>query len=556
MVSGDIPVKKIYESDKFFAILDANPVTKGHALIIPKNHYQTIFEMPEEESAQMGKDIHAVAKMLGKEFGPHINIVNTSGEYASQSVPHYHVHLIPRQKDDRLWDGEKSKIVLDTSSGFERLKPSKEEVKELANKLMGEKNMTDTEEHLKFVIVGHVDHGKSTLIGRLFYDTGSLPEGKMEELKKTCDELGKEIEFGFIMDHLQEEREQGITIDTTQTFFKSVKRHYVIIDAPGHKEFTKNMITGASQAEAALLIVDADEGVQEQTKRHAYILSMLGLQQVIVVMNKMDLVDHKEERFKEVEKDLLAFLGSINIKPSYIIPISAKQGDNIANKSENMPWYTGLTVLEALDTFKTLKSPTELPLRYPVQDVYKFDEKRILAGRVEAGMLKKGAKLLFLPSNSESTVTAIEDMDGELANAPAGKSTGITIEHPLFIERGEVACDPSQDKPTVTTRFKGKVFWMSKLPFDKTEKIILKIATQEVECAVEKIERKLDSSTLAVLEEDASGLKEWEVGEMIFKTDAPVVIEDFNETAELGRFVLVKGEDVCAGGIVTHKDLE
>ena len=411
-------------------------------------------------------------------------------------------------------------------------------------------------EHLKFAIVGHVDHGKSTLIGRLFYDTGSLPEGKIEEIKKICDELGKDIEFGFIMDHLQEEREQGITIDTAQTFFKTDKRHYVIIDAPGHKEFTKNMITGASQAEAALLIVDADEGVQEQTKRHANILSMLNLQQVIVVMNKMDLVDYKEKRFEEVKKNLIEFLDSINIKPSYIIPISAKQGDNIANKSENMSWYTGKTVLEALDTFTPKVSPVEKPLRYPIQDVYKFDEKRVLAGRVEAGVLKKGSKLLFLPSNKESSITTIEDMNGELEKAEAGKSTGITIEHPLFVERGEVACDPENDKPTVTTRFKGKVFWMSKLPFNKSEKITLKCATQEVECIVEKIEKKLDSSTLAVLEEDASGLNEWEVGEMVFKTDAPVVIEGFDETPELGRFVLVKGEDVCAGGIVTHKDLE
>ncbi|MBW2973172.1 GTP-binding protein [Candidatus Woesearchaeota archaeon] len=412
------------------------------------------------------------------------------------------------------------------------------------------------EEHLKFVIVGHVDHGKSTLIGRLFYDTDSLPEGKMEELKKTCDELGKEIEFGFIMDHLQEEREQGVTIDTAQTFFKTDKRHYVIIDAPGHKEFTKNMITGASQAEAALLIVDADEGVQEQTKRHAYILSMLNLPQVIVVMNKMDLVDYKEERFNEVKKELIAFLDSINIKPSYIIPISAKQGDNIAKKSDKMPWYDGMTVLQALDTFNPKMSDAEKPLRYPIQDVYKFDDKRILAGRVEAGVLKKGAKLLFLPSKSESTITTIEDMNGEQQEASAGKSTGITIEHPLFVERGEVACDPAKDKPTVTTRFKGKVFWMSKLPFNKSERITLKCATQEVECIIEKIEKKLDSSTLEVLEEDASELKEWEVGEMIFKTDSPVVIEGFNETPELGRFVLVKGEDVCAGGIVTHKDLE
>ena len=179
-------------------------------------------------------------------------------------------------------------------------------------------------ENMNIVFVGHVDHGKSTLIGRLLYDTNSLPPDKVEEVKKTCEALGKDMEFGFILDHLQEEREQGITIDTCQIFFKTPKRNYVIIDAPGHVEFIKNMITGASQAEAAILIIDANEGVKEQTKRHAYILGMLGLKQIIVLINKMDLADYKEERFNEVKQDIALFFEKLNLKPSYTIPVAAK----------------------------------------------------------------------------------------------------------------------------------------------------------------------------------------------------------------------------------------
>ena len=208
-------------------------------------------------------------------------------------------------------------------------------------------------DYMKIVIVGHVDHGKSTLIGRLFFDTGCLPEEKIEEVRKTCEALGRDMEFAFVMDHLEEERSQGVTIDTAQTFFNTDKRSYVIIDAPGHKEFIKNMITGASQAESAILIVDAEEGVREQTKRHAYILSLLGLDQVIVVINKMDLVNYKEETFNKLKDDVTAFLSSIKIKPSFVIPISAKEGDLVAKKLGRMEWYKGPTVLQALDAFKT-----------------------------------------------------------------------------------------------------------------------------------------------------------------------------------------------------------
>ncbi len=404
-------------------------------------------------------------------------------------------------------------------------------------------------ENLKFVIVGHVDHGKSTLIGRLLYDTNSLPEGKLEEIKQLCESLGKDIEFGYVMDHLEEERDQGITIDTAQTFFNTEKRDYVIIDAPGHVEFVKNMISGASQAEAAVLIVDAEEGVKEQTKRHAYILGMLGLSQVVAVINKMDLVDYGRERFESVKKDLLEFLSNINIKPSYVIPISAKNGDFIASKTGNMDWYKGLTLLEALDTFRTKESANNKPLRYVVQDIYSFD-KRIIAGRVESGIIRKGDKIKVLPSGEETRVKSVEEYLKNVTEAETGKSTGITTEDKLFIDRGNVIVSLN-DLPAVTNRIKANVFWMDRVPFKKGETLMFRCATQEVNCEIEKISRVINSSTLELISEDADEIKNREVASIIIKTDKPVVVENFNRMEELGRFVLGR-EDTCAGGIITE----
>ena len=413
--------------------------------------------------------------------------------------------------------------------------------------------MEKEKEHMKIVIVGHVDHGKSTLIGRLLYDTSSLPDGFIEEIKKTCEMLGRELEFAYVLDSLEEEREQNITIDTTQTFFKTKKREYVIIDAPGHKEFVKNMITGASLAEAAILIVSAKEGVQEQTKRHAYILSMLGIKQVIVAVNKIDLIGYKEEIFNSVKEELLKFLDSVKIKPSYVIPISAKEGDNIAKKSEKIRWYSSLTVLEALDAFETEKKAANKPLRLPVQDVYKIDDKRIIAGRIESGKIKKGDNIIFLPSDKEAVVKSVEAFNEDREEAEAGESIGITTEEELFIERGQVICHKDR-LPKVKDRFKANIFWMSDKQFDINEKITIKCATQEAECFIEKIEKRINSSNLEVIEENAKKLEHTELGSVIIKTKEPLVIENFNDMAELGRFVFVKGYDTVAGGIITEND--
>lgn len=401
---------------------------------------------------------------------------------------------------------------------------------------------------LKFVIVGHVDHGKSTLIGRLLYDTDSIPPDKFEEVKQICETLGKEIEFGYLMDYLEEERDQGITIDTAQIFFNTAKRDYVIIDAPGHVEFLRNMISGSSLAEAAILIVDAEEGVKEQTKRHAYILSMLGLDQVIVVINKMDLVGYDQKRFEEIKENTIKFLMEINITPSYIVPISAKDGDFVARRTDKMNWYLGPTVLEALDTFHTKESALDKPMRFAVQDVYKFD-KRIVVGKVESGVLRKGDEIKVLPSGEVTKVKSIEEFLKNVTEAEAGKATGIVTEDKLFLDRGNVIVHNNEDMPSVTDAIRANVFWMDKRPLKKEDNISFRCATQEVPCSIERIVKVINSSTLEIIEEDAGEIKEREVADVVIRTSKPVVVETFNKMEELGRFVL-GAEDTRAAGII------
>ena len=279
-------------------------------------------------------------------------------------------------------------------------------------------------EQLKIVIVGHVDHGKSTFVGRLIHDTGSLPEGKLEQLQKAAERRGVPFEWANLMDALQSERDQNITIDTAQIWFHTQKRQYVIIDAPGHKEFLKNMVTGAANAEAALLLIDAHEGVQENSRRHGYLLHLLGIRQIAVLVNKMDLASYSQDRFRAIEQEYRAWLNTIGLTPKQFIPIAAKHGDNVAARSVNMPWWQGPTVLETLDEFEVAGLPVNQPLRFPVQDVYRFDERRILAGRVESGSIKVGDRLIFAPSNKTSRPTSAVCAAGRL---PSGSHFSMGI---------------------------------------------------------------------------------------------------------------------------------
>jgi bifunctional enzyme CysN/CysC/sulfate adenylyltransferase subunit 1 len=405
-------------------------------------------------------------------------------------------------------------------------------------------------ETLKIVIVGHVDHGKSTLIGRLFYDTGSIPEVRYQEIAATCKAQGREFEFAYLMDALEEERDQNITIDTASTFFKTAKRPYVIIDAPGHKQFLKNMITGASSADAAILLVDGVEGVREQTKRHAYVLSLLGIRQVVVTVNKLDMVGYDRKVFRDVENNIRAFLHSVGIVPSHVIPVSAREGENMAKRHGNTPWYAGPTVLEALDTFENVRADRTLPLRFPVQDVYKWDGKRIYAGRVETGEIRVGDEVIFLPSCKITRIKSVEKWrKPDLFSAGAGESIGITTEDELFVERGEVVARRN-NAPVKTREIKASIFWLADRPFRAGGNYILKLGTAEVAATAAVIEERLDSSTLEVTERHGKEILAAEVGNVVFALKSDIAADLYSENTALGRFVIEYGTQICGGGII------
>jgi bifunctional enzyme CysN/CysC len=417
-----------------------------------------------------------------------------------------------------------------------------------------DKNLNPPSEQLKIVIVGHVDHGKSTFVGRLLHDTGSLPDGKFEQLQAVAAKRGVPFEWANLMDALQAERDQNITIDTAQIWFRSPKRQYVIIDAPGHKEFLKNMVTGAANAEAALLLIDAHEGVQEQSRRHGYLLNLLGIRQIAILVNKMDLENYSETRFRQIEQEFRAFLKSLGVEPKCFIPVSAKNGDNLAAPGPNMPWWTGPTVLQILDEFNLAEPPTTQPLRFPIQDVYRFDARRILAGRVESGTIKVGDRLIFIPGNKTSTVKTIERWNAPPATqAGAGESIGLTLTEQIFVRRGEVAALES-NAPCELSRFKARLFWLGRSPFRQDKTYKLKLATQEVECSIDSIERIIDSSTLETIARQEVRVDRNEVAELTLRTKHPVAFDPHASIIATGRFVIVDGFEVAGGGIVAAGD--
>ncbi len=409
--------------------------------------------------------------------------------------------------------------------------------------------MTFARNQLRLVVVGHVDHGKSTLIGRLFFDTGSLPDGKYEQLVAIAQRRGVPFEFANLMDALQAERDQNITIDTSQIWFRTSKREYVIIDAPGHKEFVKNMVTGAARADAALIIIDASEGVQEQTRRHGYLLRLIGVRQVVVVVNKMDLVDYSQQVFDKVSSDYRTFLKSIGVEAQFILPVSARHGDNIAARGANLEWFDGPSVLEALDAIPDAKAVTNLPLRFPIQDVYRFDHRRILAGRIEAGTLSAGDQLLFLPSGRTSVVRSIESWNSpQLESLTAGDPAGVTLADQLFVERGSVAVH-TDDAPSLATEFTARIFWLGRTPLAAGRRYKLKLVTQEVECEIKTLEEVVDASTVQVIA-GADSVRTNDAAKVVIHTRRPVAVDLFERVPTLGRLVLVDGFDVAGGGIV------
>jgi bifunctional enzyme CysN/CysC len=401
------------------------------------------------------------------------------------------------------------------------------------------------------VFVGHVDHGKSTLIGRIFYDTKSLPDGKVEQMQAAAKEEGMEFEYSFLLDSLLEEQEQNITIDTTQIQFRTARRPYVIIDAPGHKEFLKNMITGAASADAAVLLIAANEGVREQSRRHGYLLSLLGIKQVVVAVNKMDLVGFSEQVFNDVVTEYKKFLAQIGLEARIFVPISARGGFNVVTKApKEMPWYTGPTITDMLDSFEPPKPVNDLPLRFPVQDVYRFDERRIIAGRIDTGTLRVGDTLVFSPNNKTSVVASIETWNGPKKDfAVAGESIGITLTEQIFVERGHVASH-EQDAPIESNRFKARLFWMGKRNLALGERTRIKLATQELEAEIVSIEKIIDASTLENVAEARSHIARNDVAEITLQTRGALVMDNADRNPLLGRFVLVDNRQVAGGGII------
>lgn len=407
---------------------------------------------------------------------------------------------------------------------------------------------------MNIVFVGHVDHGKSTIIGRLLADTNTLPKGKLEGLQADCLRQGKTFEYAFLIDALKDERKQNITIDTARIFFRSQKREYLILDAPGHIEFIKNMVTGASHAEAAVLVIDANEGVMENSRRHGVLLSMLGIRQLIVAINKMDLVGYDQPTFERIKKEYSAFMESIGLRPDFYIPISGYDGEGVAKRSEIMRWYEGPSVLEALDLFEKSKPLLDQAVRMPVQDVYKMGEdseyRRIIAGTIRSGQLTTGDAVVVYPSGKQTHVKEIVAFNrADIQTAEVGEAVGITMTEQIYTRRGELLCKVGQTAPKVSSRLKVSLFWIGREPLEQGRTFLMKLGTAREKVSVEKVHRVIDSNSIGD-PKDSQKVGYHEVAELDLKLDHPIAFDISEEFPETNRFVIVDGYEIAGGGIV------
>lgn len=411
-------------------------------------------------------------------------------------------------------------------------------------------------EQMNIVIVGHVDHGKSTFIGRLMADTGSLPDGKLEQVKATCAANSKPFEYAFLMDALKDEQAQGITIDTARVFFKTKKRHYIILDAPGHIEFLKNMVTGAARAEAAVLLIDAKEGVQENSRRHGYLLAMLGIKQVVVAINKMDLVGYDQTTYENVKEEYTAFLSEIGVQPKAFVPISAFHGQGLIAASEEMPWFDGKSVLEHIDEFKKEEDKTNQPFRMPVQDIYKFteenDDRRIVSGTIETGSIAVGDEVVFYPSKKTSKIKSIEEFNApSRTTAEAGNALGFTLETQIYTRPGELMAKVGELQPKSGYEFKANIFWLGKKPMILDKRYKIKCGASGQPIYVKKILKVLDASDLST-NDVKKQIDRHDVAECIFQTTKPMAFDLTSELEATGRFVIVDDYEISGGGIITE----
>lgn len=410
-----------------------------------------------------------------------------------------------------------------------------------------------TRPQVRIVIVGHVDHGKSTLVGRLLHETGSLPDGKLEMLKAVSARRGMPFEWSFLLDALQTERDQGITIDTTQIRFRTRSRDVVLIDAPGHAEFLRNMITGASQADGAVLIIDALEGVRDQTRRHGYLLHLLGIKQVAIVVNKMDRVDFSAERFKAISDEISEHLIGLGVTPSAVIPISARDGDGVAEHTARIGWYQGPTVVEAIDALEPARPLELLALRLPVQAIYKFDDRRIVAGRIESGHLSAGDEIVIMPAGKIAKIKTVESWPvTPLSGAQgAGRSVGITLDRELFIERGDVIAHAGAT-PRDTRRIRARIFWLQDKPLSKGDQILIRLGTRESRASVVAIEKAVDPGELS--NNETRAIARNHVGEIDISLAQPIAADPYYDNPRTGRLVIEINGRIAGGGLVLSVD--
>jgi bifunctional enzyme CysN/CysC len=409
-----------------------------------------------------------------------------------------------------------------------------------------------TRPQVRIVIVGHVDHGKSTLVGRLLHETGSLPDGKLEMLKAVSARRGMPFEWSFLLDALQTERDQGITIDTTQIRFRTRSRDVVLIDAPGHAEFLRNMITGAAQADGAVLIIDALEGVRDQTRRHGYLLHLLGVRQVAVVVNKMDRVDFSAERFNAIRDEISAHLTGLGLAPTAVIPISARDGDGVAERTAKIDWYSGPTVVEALDALQPARPQNELALRLPVQAIYKFDDRRIVAGRIESGSLTAGDEIVIMPAGKIAKIRSVEGWPSSPTGAlGAGRSVGIRLDRELFLERGDVIAHVGS-APRDTRRIRARIFWLHETPLAAGASILLRLGNKETRAVVVAIEKAVDPGELSSAE--AKAIARNHVGEIDISLAQPLAADPYVDNPRTGRLVIEINGRIAGGGLVLSVD--
>jgi elongation factor 1-alpha len=414
-----------------------------------------------------------------------------------------------------------------------------------------------TKTHQNLAVIGHVDHGKSTLIGRLLYETGSVPDHVIEQYRAEAEGLGKRgWEFAYVMDNLAEERSRGLTIDIAHQRFDTDKHYFTIVDTPGHRDFVKNMITGASQADNALLVVGADDGVKPQTREHVFLARTLGIESLIVAVNKMDAIDYDEKRYRAVVADVKELLDTVRFASSdaTFIPVSAFEGDNVAKKSEQMPWYDGPTILEALDALPDPEVSTDAPLRVPIQDVYTISGiGTVPVGRIETGTMKPGMKVVFEPSGAMGEVKSIEMHHETVDEAGPGDNVGFNVRgvDANEIKRGDV-CGEADHPPSVAETFKGQlVVLQHPSVITKGYTPVVHAHTAQVPCTIENIDQKLDAKTGEVVAENPDFIKAGDAAIVTFRPQKPISVEASSEIPEMGSFAMRdSGQTIAAGKVI------